>query len=948
MKIPIKWLAEYVDLKGLTDKEISDGLTMSGTENEIERGVEFPKIVVGEIKENTPHTNADKIRVTKTDVGKENGGVLQIVCGAPNIEVGQKVPVALIGAPIGDFVIEKTKIRGVESNGMLASESELGISDDHLGIMILDPRAKVGQKLEEVLNIGGTVLEAEITPNRGDCLSMTGIAREASAALNRKLLVKKLLPVEVKSAKTIKVEVQNKEKCPRYIAKVIEGVKIGPSPKWMQERLSACGVRPINNIVDVTNYVMLEMGQPLHAFNAEKISGEIIIRSANKGEKLVTLDGTERKLDTSDLVIADKKKAIALAGVMGGLDSEVESKTTTIVLEAAVFHPTSVRKTAQKLALRSEASNHFEKGIPLNLPEYAIERAAELILENGGKAGKNTDVLSGMVYPNYVGVRMSRIGEFLGVDVSKEQVMEILKSLGFEALEFDFKKEARSHVGKPYVFGAKYSTHGGMAFDCSYLADYIYRKIGKFIGHTALAQCDLGTPVETDDLKPGDLLFIGGYYDKEISNEYYVPDGKGGNKKVRTDKYPKGIRHVAIYIGDGRVIHAKASEYSFQKQKILGLPKVKQKVVEENLDEFIKQPDFAGARRFVSDFSEWFSVSVPWWRLDVRIEEDILEEIGRMYGYVNFPSTLPAGPLPYFEENQKIALAQKIRTLLSGIGLSEVYTYSFVSQKAAEYPSSKIKPIRVANPINPEQEYMRTSLAASLLEAARKNQENRSEIKMYEIASVYLPTDKVLPNEIQNLGICLKPQVKKADIAFAELKGTLELLAKRLNLGKFEYKPLEVEFLSKGQTAGIYYQNLQIGYLGLVSPKAKQDFGLKHNFAFAEINLEALSQKFGQAGVYKGISRFPEAERHFNLIVPEATVAAEIESRLKSFQNPYLLVLSLEDIYTGDNLPEGKKSVTIKAVFGSMQKTLKDEEIAVAQKQLLSYLKKSLGGELRV
>jgi len=251
MKIPLNWLAEYVDLKGLSEEKVSNALTMSGTENEIEKNVDFPGIVVGEIREISAHPNADKIRITKTDVGMSNGGILQIVCGAPNIEVGQKVPVALAGAMIGEYEIKKTQIRGVESFGMLCSESELGISDDHTGIMILDNRAKPGQELREVLNIGGTVLEAEITPNRSDCFSITGVAREAAAALGRRFLNVKVEIPGVKSTKKVDVSVLDKKKCPRYIAKVIEGVQITPSPNWIQERLAACGIRPINNIVDI-------------------------------------------------------------------------------------------------------------------------------------------------------------------------------------------------------------------------------------------------------------------------------------------------------------------------------------------------------------------------------------------------------------------------------------------------------------------------------------------------------------------------------------------------------------------------------------------------------------------------------------------------------------------------------------------------------------------------
>jgi phenylalanyl-tRNA synthetase beta chain len=332
---------------------------------------------------------------------------------------------------------------------------------------------------------------------------MVGIAREAAAVFNRKLQNLKVEKPEVKSKKAIKVEVAEKELCPRYIAKVVEGLKIGPSPKWMQDRLAAAGVRPINNVVDVTNYVMLEWGQPMHAFDMSKVDGKIVVRRAKEGEKLTTLDGVERKLTKEDLVIADGGKVIGLAGVMGGLNSEVTEKTTTVVLEAAVFDRTRVRRTAQRLALRSEASNRFEKGIPLGLPEIAIERAAKLLTEIPGGlagitpivkpiAGPSVDALSKWIWTWRVGLELSRLKKFLGIDISSEKAIEILKGLGFEAEKFDFKAAARSQVGKPYILGASYKTHGDMAFDCSYLTDYLYSRIGQFIGHTSLAQYELG------------------------------------------------------------------------------------------------------------------------------------------------------------------------------------------------------------------------------------------------------------------------------------------------------------------------------------------------------------------------------------------------------------------------------------------------------------------------
>lgn len=950
MKIPIKWLAEYIDLTGISDEKLSDLLTMSGTENEIVRNTaSFSNIVVGEIKEITRHSNADKLQVTKTDVDKENGGVLQIVCGAPNIEVGQKVPVALPGASFGEFDIKEAEIRGVKSQGMLCSESELGISNDHLGIMILDNRAKIGANLSEALNIGGTVLEAEITPNRGDCLSIIGVAREVASVLEKNVKGTNFKSPEVKTKKKIKVEILEKDLCPRYIAKVIEGVKIGPSPRWMQDRLMSAGVRPISNIVDITNYVMLEWGQPLHAFDARKIAGKIIVRKAKAGEKHITLDGVERNLCKSDLVIADTQKVIALAGVMGGLNSEVTEKTETVVLEAAVFNPTSVRKTAQRLALRSEASNRFEKEISLKLPEIAIERAAELLIETGGgKAGENTDILSRWVWTQHVGMRLSRLNKFMSLTIPEEKSVDILKSLGFEVEKFDFKKEARSHVGKPYVFGASYKTHGDMAFDCSYLTDYIYSRIGKFIGYTSLAQYELGEKVDKNDLRPGDILFIKGHINKSVTDHYFIPGKEGEYNKVSLEK-PKEVGHNAIYIGNGRIVHATHFDYDEKTKKWSKIKSAKQKVVEEDAAKFLNHPEYLGSRRYIAFPDDFLAITVPWWRLDVSIEEDIFEEIGRIYGYEKLPSTLPCGALPIFEEDEERMLMGKIKQIFSGIGFSEVNNYSFISEKqllsVGENPK---KTLEIANPLSPEQEYMRTSLTPSLLSDAVINQDNYDSFKIFEIASVYKPTKDELPKEDPMLGMLIRSNRKGSAPAYFEAKGAIELLAKKLNLSEIDFREEGDAIGIPGQSAAIYIADRKIGYLEMVKEKIRDDYGIKTPVAVAEIEINKLLSYLGKVIKYQSISRFPLAIRDVNLLFSQKISAKNIKDNLSKIKIQELLKTEIIDIFESESLPEGQKSVTIRLVFGSNKKTLIDAEVLGYLKEIITTLSSSLGAKERV
>lgn len=765
MRIPINWLKEYVDMK-LSVKELSDKLTMSGTENEIlENSGNFDGIVVGEILEIHKHPNADKLQVTKTSVGKD---VLQIVCGAPNIEVGQKVPVALVGTQIGEFEIKEAELRGEKSYGMLCSESELGISDDHSGIMILDPRAKAGDSLANALNIGETVLEAEITPNRGDCLSMIGIAREVAVVTGQdlKLPVSKIQEAKERVFDMLSVEIKDKELCRRYMARIIKNVKIGDSPKWMQERLSSSGVRPINTVVDVTNYVMLEMGQPLHAFDAEKISGgKIIVRKAEKGEKIETLDGVSRELDINDLVIADAQKAVALAGVMGGASSEVRKNTTTIVLESANFHPTSIRKTALRLALRSESSARFEKGLSLKLTSEALERAAALLAEvSDGKilAGK-IDEGERNDKEKRVTLRFEKLKTFLGQDIQAKDAVGILERLGFEV--------------------------------------------------------------------------------------------KGKNK-------------------------------------------------------------------------EGAETSVPHWRLDASIEEDLLEEIARIYGYENIPSTLPQGQMPVYEKNEKIEVSKKIREVLTAIGFFETYSYSFTNQEKANLLKKEDKLVKIANPLSQEQEYMRTDLLGSMLDVASKNKDV-SVIKIYELASIYIEK-----GETQKLSILVAG--KDEDESFQIAKGAMDLMFSRLNIENIHYKE-----------GAVFSKNEQLGLFVIKGSETLNKFKIKSKAAcFVELDLMTLS-KLMVSKKFTNIPKFPGSQRDLTFELDEEVLVNDVYVKIDEIKSPIRTKSEVIDVYRGKGLALDKKSVSIRFTYQAMDRTLTDKEVDEDQSKIVSQIKTKLGGILR-
>jgi len=437
MKVPLSWLNEYVDVSDLSVRELADKLTFSGIEVEEVKEVGAAldeRFVVGEILTCEAHPNSDHLHICKVSDGAQE---FQIVCGAPNAAAGLKVPLAKVGAvvPAGGFEIKKAKLRGVESFGMLCSERELKLSDDHVGLMVLDAGLSAGTPMCEVLPKPDVVLDLEITWNRPDCLSIIGIAREFAALLKRPLRLPSVDFAEMGEAVETyaKVVVKDPVKCPRYTARVMTGVKDGASPGWMRRRLELCGVRPISLTVDVTNYVMLEYGQPLHAFDYRKLAeNTVVVRCAEDGEKMRTLDGTERTLDASMLVIADAKTPSAVAGVMGGADSEIATGTEHVLLESALFDPASTKWTSTKLGLSSESSRRFERGVDPDLADLASRRAVSLLAQYGGAtvAKGVIDVDARNFKPAEVALRFGRVNEVIGVTLAQDEVVAILTSLG--------------------------------------------------------------------------------------------------------------------------------------------------------------------------------------------------------------------------------------------------------------------------------------------------------------------------------------------------------------------------------------------------------------------------------------------------------------------------------------------------------------------------------------
>ncbi|WP_134684695.1 phenylalanine--tRNA ligase subunit beta [Brevibacillus migulae] len=805
MRVSYQWLSEYVDLSDITPEELAEKLTRSGVEvDAVEyRNQGVSQVVVGYVKERSKHPDADRLSVCLVDAGQ--GEDLQIVCGAQNVAQGQKVPVALPGAKLpGGLNIKRSKLRGVESNGMICSAKELGINDKLLakdqqeGILVLPEEAENGMDAVKYLGLDDVILELGLTPNRSDCLSMIGVAYEVAAILGREVKLPHIEVQENGGDNPVSVEIEAQDHCYRYAGRHFTNAKIGSSPQWLKNRLMAAGVRPINNVVDVTNYVMLEYGQPLHAFDATQVKDRsIVVRLAQAGEKLTTLDDQERTLDEQTLLIADREKGLAIAGIMGGANSEIVDDTTEIILEAAYFTPQSIRRSARALNMRTEGCVRWEKGVDQARVAIAGERAAMLIQQLAGATVSRgvADAVVKEAEPVTIPLRLEKVNEHLGTQLTAEEISPL-----FDRLQFDFQAQGDS----------------------------------------------------------------------------------------------------------------------------------------------------------------WL-VTVPTRRGDITLKEDLIEEIARLYGYDNIPTTLPGGESTQGGLTHEQALRRSIRHHLIGLGLSEAISYALVhperNQAVSGLHEGDRKAIPLAMPMSEEHSVLRVSLLPSLLETVtyNKNRQNH-DLAFFELGNVFLSEEErltKLPEERLYLGGILTGQWVpqnwqgvKQPVDFFLVKGIVESLFQRLGLAHADFRPVADRIgMHPGRTADVLIEGNTVGYVGQLHPQTEKDYDLDDTFVF-QFDVALLMSHATRMDNYKALPKFPAVTRDLALVVDRSTAAATLSETIREAAGELLESLTLFDVYTGDRIAADKKSMAYSLVYRHPERTLQDEEIQEVTSRVIQALAQK-GAELR-
>lgn len=810
MLIPFSWLKKYVPIS-VSPQVLAERLTMAGTEveavEETGAGWERDKVLVGHVLSVEPHPNADRLTLPTLDLG--DGETATVVCGGPNLAVGQKIAFAREGAVLRSNRSGKVEplkaatIRGVLSAGMVCSRMELGLGDDHEGILVLDDDAIVGTPLVDYL--GDAVLDADITPNRPDCLSMLGIAREV-AAITGESVTEPDLPFAEHGppiAERVKVEIADPDLCQRYTAGLITGITVGASPEWLQKALSAAGLRPINNIVDVTNFVMLEYGQPLHAFDFDTLKdGTVVVRQARNGETLAALDDQTHKLRPRMLVIGDSADAIALAGIIGGVTTSVTEGTKNILLESASFDRTNTYRTRKAIGDGTDASYRFERGVLPALAPKALRRAIGLILEvAGGVAAEGiVDVYPEREPERTLGLSGDRLRRVLGVDLSMEEAARTLGTLGFDR-------------------------------------------------------------VEGDDSTADEAL-----------------------------------------------------------------------------------------------------VKIPYWRSDVTIEDDLIEEVARIVGYDSIPTTMMTTAIPHHDPQPHRFLRERVRDALAASGMTEVITYPLTDRETLEAVgglSGGDPPLEIANPMNSEERLLRTSLRGAVLRALGDNRRvsQTAGLRLFEIGSVFLPQEEArerdLPHEKERVvGVVSGPRNPTSWLAaeglmdFFDAKGVLQSVFGQIGVQE-TYEPSTDSTMHPGKTASITCAGIEFGIVGEVHPQVLEKFDLEgHPVAMFEIDLESILTAVGRRrDGYAAASRFPESERDLALLVD-----ADVQSlRIQQIIRRHKLVKTSTpfDVYSGEGVPEGKRSIAYRITFQSDRSTLTAELVDRAQGDILRQLQRQLGAELR-
>jgi phenylalanyl-tRNA synthetase beta subunit len=915
MNIPSSWINKYL-CRTMLDDQLIKAMEQAGIEIE-QYSSSKPideKVIIGLAKKVVQHPNADRLNLVEVVVPR---GTLHIVCGAPNVASGQKVAVAQVGTtlPSGD-VITEAKLRGEVSEGMLCSRRELGLGEDHDGILVLDDSIEIGTKLAQ-LYPSEAIIEITTPANRYDLLSIIGIAREVAAQSDNELK----LPVdkEILPGNGPKVDITADEQLvPRFMVAELTLRDVEPLPKDMTSHLEAAGMRSISPIVDLTNYLMLAFGQPCHAYDADKVKGNLGVRMAKTGEVIETLDGVKRKLTKDDLVIVDNDGPVGLAGVMGGARTEVDASTKRILLEMATFDGATIRRMAKRHGLRSEASARFERGLPLPLSPAAMNHAVALFAKYaGGKLVGLTDELRLWPWIQRVGLRHSYLEKMLGIDLSFDEAIKSLAKVGVEGHKFDLVEEAKFHIGKPYKFGAKFRVDGTAAFDCSYLTDYLYSLIGVKIGHTAHQQFKYGRPVELAELVPGDLLFRDGPWDKL-------------DAEAR-----EHVSHVAIYIGNDEILHAVDIQ---RDSKQVWKPRDNAGVLVEPLENIAKDPLYLGARRFVDNLDDFISVPmVPWWRPDIKEPADLVEEIVKVIGYDRIPARLPQWRPNDLKFDRRTPRRWQLQSALQSLGLFEVMTYSFVSEQQltniGHEPGTHLK---LKNPLSSEQAYLRSTVLPSLLTVIERNHTYGPSFGLYELTRVFEPTTKgKLPDEPYRLAII----VKDPEAGYSVIKGLIDQLTAEMGVNFEVGAVLEDTNFVPGRLVELTVGKKTLGVLGELSPEVARRIKAGGKLGYAELDLDLLLENAGPKP-YRDPSRFPSISRDLNLQLDLAVTWQQVNALISASG---LAQATFVNDYYGDKLPEGKKNLAVRLVMNDPGKTLTDADAEQRLREISAKLKKQLG-----
>lgn len=788
MLISNEWLKEYVTIDDSVSN-LAERITRTGIEVDdlIDYTKDIKNLVVGFVKSKEKHPDADKLNVCQVDIGEDEP--VQIVCGAPNVDAGQYVIVAKVGGRLpGGIKIKRAKLRGERSEGMICSLQEIGISSNYIpksfesGIYVFSESQVPGTDALQALYLDDQVMEFDLTPNRADALSMIGTAYEVAALYNTKMTKPETTSneLEVSANDELTVTIENEDKVPYYSARVVHDVTIEPSPIWMQARLIKAGIRPINNVVDISNYVLLEYGQPLHMFDQDAIgSQQIVVRQANEGEKMTTLDDTERELLTSDIVITNGQTPIALAGVMGGDFSEVKEHTSNIVIEGAIFDSVSIRHTSRRLNLRSESSSRFEKGIATEFVDEAVDRACYLLQTYAnGKVLKDrvsSGELGAFITP--IDITADKINRTIGFDLSQNDIVTIFNQLGF---------------------------------------------------------------------------------DTEINDDV-------------------------------------------------------------------------------------ITVQVPSRRKDITIKEDLIEEVARIYGYDDIPSTLPV-----FEKVTSGQLTDRqyktrmVKEVLEGAGLDQAITYSLVSKEdATAFAMQQRQTIDLLMPMSEAHASLRQSLLPHLIEGASYNVARKNkDVKLFEIGNVFFANGEgELPDQVEYLSGILTGdyvvnqwQGKKETVDFYLAKGVVDRVAEKLNL-EFSYRRADIDGLHPGRTAEILLENKVVGFIGELHPTLAADNDLKRTYVF-ELNFDALMAVSVGYINYQPIPRFPGMSRDIALEVNQNIPAADLLSTIHAHGGNILKDTLVFDVYQGEHLEKGKKSIAIRLNYLDTEETLTDERVSKVQAEI--------------